>query len=185
MYQFTVEFDRLVALGVRGSLETELKRLRADLVDAQRHKVDAEKRIASLGRKNREALGAVAGLEKRVEALDSDKEALNALVASYQNIEVEFAADKKRMAAEYCSVIAEFGKNKTLLEKELANVRKALSKSHEEAFGALEVGYNLCWNRAVKAGYNMEAHTFALHCEEEARNCDEGGDSAGRAGSAT
>ena len=89
------------------------------------------------------------------------------------------------MAAEYCSVIAEFGKNKTLLEKELANVRKALSKSHEEAFGALEVGYNLCWNRAVKAGYNMEAHTFALHCEEEARNCDEGGDSAGRAGSAT
>lgn len=178
-----MEFDRLVALGVRGNLELELKRLRADLADAQRQKADAEKRIASLGRKSREALGVVAGLEKRVEALSSDKEALNALVGSYQNIEAEFAVEKRQMVAEHCAVIAEFGKNKILLEDELVKVRQALVKSNEEAFCALETGYNLCWERAVKAGYSMEGHTFALHCEEVARNCDEGGDSAGRVGS--
>lgn len=82
--QFTFEFDRLVALGVRGNLQAELSRLRADVSEAQKQKAEAEKRIASLARKNRDALGKVASLEKRVEALTTEKEALNALVASYQ-----------------------------------------------------------------------------------------------------
>lgn len=133
-----------MALGVRGNLEAELSRLRADVSEAQKQKTDAEKRIASLARKNRDALGLVANLEKRVEALAADKEALNALVASYQNIESEFVVEKKQLRNEFGAVIVVLGKNKAQLEGKLADARGALSKSHNEAFTALESGYNLC-----------------------------------------
>lgn len=181
-FQFTVEFDRLVALGVRGNLEAELRRLRSDVVEMQKHKADAEKRIVALARKNRDAVGAIAGLEKKVEALAGDKEALNALVASYQNIESEHAAEVARMRLDGGLVIAELGKHKVQLEKRLGDVESALLKSQNDAFAALENGYTLCWDRAVKAGYDMEPHTFARQCEDVARSQDEGANSVARGG---
>lgn len=170
---------------MRGNLEAELRRLRADLREAQKHKADAEKRIASLARKNREVSETVADLKGRVEELSTDKDALNALVASFQNMEAEFVQEMKKMKADYGLVIAEFGKNKKKLEEALVESRKALSKSTEEAFGALESGYNLCWERAVRAGYDMEPHSFIRHCEDFARTREEGAGSADRADSAS
>ena len=80
-------------------------------------------------------------------------------------------------------MIAELGKNKIQLGGELVEARGALLKSHNEAFTALESGYNLCWDRAVKAGYDMGPHSFAHHCEEVARAREGGGDSDRREGS--
>ena len=174
-----------MALGVRGNLEAELRRLRADLQEAQKHKADAEKRIASLARKNREVSETVVDLKGRVEELSTDKDALNALVASFQNMEAEFVQEMRKVKADYGLVIAELGKNKMKLEGALVESRKALSKSTEEAFGALESGYNLCWERAVRAGYDMEPHSFIRHCEDFARTREEGAGSADRADSAS
>ncbi|KAL1833935.1 hypothetical protein ACET3Z_003586 [Daucus carota] len=87
------------------------------------------------------------------------------------------------MRVEYCSAIAELGKNKVCLEKELVRTREALTKSNEEAMDAFENGYSSCWDRAAKAGCSMEPHTFVLYCEEVARAREEGGDSANRQGS--
>ena len=169
-----MEFDRLVALGVRGNQEAELRRLRADVLEMQRSKADVEKRVAALGRKNRDASGVVADLEKKVEALTADKEVLNALVASYQNIQSELTGEVTQMRVDSSLVIAELGKHKVQLEKKLAAVEDALKTSQDDAFAALENGYVLCWERAVKAGYDMGPHTFGQHCEDVARARDEG-----------
>ena len=93
--------------------------------------------------------------------------------------------EMRKVRVDYGLAVAELGKYKLKLEEALVESRKALSKSTEEAFGALESGYNLCWERAVRAGYDMEPHSFVRHCEDFARTREEGVGSADRAGSAS
>ena len=99
------------------------------MLEMQKGKADVEKRVAALARKNRDVAGVVVGLEKRVEALTTDKEALNALVASYQNIQSELTGEVTQMRVDSSLVIAELGKHKVQLEKRLAELEEALKKS--------------------------------------------------------
>lgn len=170
---------------MRGNQDAELARLRSDLAEMQKQKADAEKRVAALARKNRDAAGIVSGLEKRVEALATDKDALNDLVASYQSIEKELTLEMKQLKMDGALAIAELGKHKAFLEAKLEDAKEAVQRSNDEAFAALENGYNLCWDRAAKAGYDMEPHTFVSHCQEVARSHDEGGNSTVRGRSET
>ena len=180
-----LEFDRLVALSARGCAEAELARLRLDAADVVRLKGEAERRLDALAKKHDDSTKLVSKLEKQVKGLTTDKESLNALVASFNSMEAEHNAVVAKINSEHAALLDGLKREKEELDRELAEAKDALEKSSTEAFKALENGYNICWNRATGAGLDLTAHTFDHHCEDVARS--RGGDacSAKGAGSAS
>lgn len=185
IFQFVMEFDRLVALTARGCFEAEVARLRLDVEDAVRLKGEAEKRVAGLAKKHDDSTRLITKLREQVEELTTDKDALNSLVASYSSIEAEHKVAVSKLVAEHEAAVNGLKDEKLALEKQLTEANEALNKSCSEALGAVENGYMLCWNRASEAGLDMSDHTFDRHCEDLARSRGADACSSKRVGSAS
>ena len=133
----------------------EMARIRRDHEVAKRRSAEVEERLSA----------EVTKLKMKNAALVTDKELLNDLITSYQKIEAENTTIAAAIKAEHERVLNSLRDEKRGLEESLGKAQADLSRCREEALKAVEDGYQVCWDRAVEAGYDMKDHTFTRYCE--------------------
>lgn len=134
--------------------------LRRDLATEKNLRAIAESSASNLLTKEKTTLLQVEDMKKQVTALTADKATLEASVASCETAKAALLTTVSQLKESHEKALADILDNKKMLEDELAGAREALTKGAEEALHVLENGFKLCWDRAVKEGYGMEAHTF-------------------------
>lgn len=122
-------------------------------------------------------LDQIKSFQKQVKELSTDKKSLNALIVSYKSIESGLNASIFKLKTDHANALVDLLEEKKNLAGELLDAREALAKSNGEAVKALEAGFSLCRDRAIKAGYDMAEHTFQKHYEDLARLRDGDGSS--------
>ena len=145
----------MIALDDGADKAEELAIMRRELDEVKRQSVDKENLLTA----------EVEAVRRQTAELETDKESLNSLIASYQKIEVENSTALAELKRDHAEALDAVKREKLVLQEELEQVRGELAHCQDEALKAMEDGYQVCWDRAVEAGYDMEEHTFAKYCE--------------------